>query len=79
MKKKTLVVVTWVDAVGSDGWVDDKHLKSIKLYDADTVGYVVRDDESSILITMTYDDEGENHGAYMCIPKFAIKKIRQIK
>lgn len=73
-----LVEICWIDATGADAWSTEKELKDVSLTPVKTVGYLFREDETSYLLTMTWDDERENFGAYICIPKGMITSVRVI-
>jgi hypothetical protein len=74
-----LVAVTWLDAVGADGWVSLKDLEKEVPVIHNSVGYVVTNNKSHITITMSYNEEKNNLGAWMVIPKQFVKKIKEIK
>ena len=74
-----LVEVQWLDAVGSDGWTTEKSLQKETAVIHNSVGYVVQETDEHITITMSYDTEKENLGAWLLIPKPYIKKLKKIK
>lgn len=73
-----LVQITWVDAIGGDGWTTEKELKEQELIIHNSVGYVVMEDNDKVTITMSYDADKDNLGAWLCIPKRYIVEMREI-
>ena len=74
-----LLEITWTDACGGDGWVEQDMLKKKELSTIVTVGFVVREIDKLITLTMCDDKDHEMFGAYMVIPKINIKKKRILK
>ncbi len=66
--------IVWLDAQGEDGW---KSLQEVKdgphLAQIDSVGFVIREDDTSITLALAIDTTNENSGAYMTIPKSCIQ------
>jgi hypothetical protein len=74
-----LVTVVWHDAVGADGWIDIKDLEKEVPVVHHSVGYVVKDTDEFITITMSYDEAKESLGAWLLIPKKFIISLTEIK
>jgi len=70
--------IIWVDSVGADGWVSKESVKEQEISTITTVGYLIAETTDSITLTMA-DTTLDECGAYMVIPKFAIKKKRLLK
>ena len=70
-----LVKVTWIDAIGNDGWVDIEDLKKEVPHEHHSVGYVAHETDYFITIAMSYDEHEKNMGAWLCIPKAYCKEI----
>lgn len=73
-----LVQVTWLDAIGDDGWLSLEKLKKEKPHEHNSVGYVAHETKEFITISMSYDKEEETMGAWLLIPKAYIKKIKKL-
>jgi len=74
-----LLEIIWTDACGGDGWIEQADLKKKELSIIVTVGFLVRETDKSITLTMCDDKDHEMYGAYMVIPKINIKKKRILK
>lgn len=73
-----LVQITWIDAVGGDGWTTEKELREQELIIHNSVGYLVTEDKDKVMITMSYDKDKESLGAWLCIPKVYIVEMRDV-
>lgn len=73
-----LVQVTWVDAIGDDGWLSLEELRKEKPTAHNSVGYLAHETEDFITITMSYDDVNDNMGGWLCIPKPYIQTIKEL-
>ena len=67
--------ITWIDSVGNDGWVLRDSVIEQDLGTITTVGYILYEDKERINLTMSNTTHDEV-GAYIVIPKFAIKGKR---
>lgn len=74
-----ILEITWIDACGGDAWIEVGDLKAKKISRITTVGYLVKEKEDSITLTMSFDEEHEMYGAFLVIPKINIKKKRILK
>lgn len=63
------VLITWIDAIGDDGWVDIEELRKEKPHIHHSMGFVAHETDECITIAMSYDEEEKNMGAWLCIPK----------
>lgn len=70
-----LALITWLDAMGGDGWISLQDLKLEKPCEHNSVGFIVNETEDFITISMSYEIDEENMGAWLCIPKLYIKSI----
>ena len=73
-----LVKLEWIDATGSDGWISKEDLEKELPGFHTTVGFVVKETEGFITITMNYDETKETFGAWMLVPKIMITKITEL-
>lgn len=73
------IEIYWLDAQGDDGWLSRKEVEKQHITLIHTVGLLVSETKDHIAVTLADDPENENVGAYMVIPKFAIKKKRYLK
>jgi hypothetical protein len=70
-----IVLITWVDAIGGDGWLSLQDLKQEKPHEHHSLGFIAHETDQFITIAMSYDEDEENMGAWLCIPKAYIKNI----
>lgn len=73
-----LVKITWIDAVGSDGWCELKELEKETPVTHHTVGYAVKETGGFITVTMSYNDDMDSLVAWVLIPKVMVIKIEEI-
>ena len=73
-----LVKVEWVDATGADGWIDKDELERELPGLHTTVGFVVKETDGFITITMNHDETKETFGAWMLIPRVMIISIEDL-
>ena len=72
-----LVQINWIDATGADGWIEKSDLEREVPALHTTVGYVVKETNGFITITMSYD-EASTLGAWMLIPKVMIVSVKDL-
>lgn len=77
-KAMKLVQVDWLDAVGGDGWCNEKELQDQTPVLHHSVGYVIKDTKESLTITMSWDEKKVNLGAWLLIPRAYIKKVKKL-
>lgn len=71
-----LAKVTWIDAIGGgDDWVSLEDLRKEKPHIHHSVGFVALETDELLTISMSYDEEEQNMGGWLCIPKPYIKEI----
>ena len=70
-----LVIATWSDAIGSDGWVELDELQTSKLSIHHTVGWLIAEREESLTICQSYDEVNECFGAYVTVPTVNIVNL----
>lgn len=70
-----LVVITWTDAIGGDGWISPEELDDMILTVHTTAGFLFKDTHDSITVVMSYNDDMDNLGAYVVIPKVNISAM----
>jgi len=73
-----LVTVKWIDALGGDGFIEKSDLEKQTPVSHNSVGYVVKETDSFITLTMSYNDDMDNLGAWMLIPKIMVVKITEL-
>ena len=73
-----LTKITWIDATGADGWIEEKVLINEVPIIHHSVGYIVKETEGYITVTMSYDEKKESLGAWLLIPKIFITKRENI-
>lgn len=69
------VLITWIDAIGDDGWVTLEELKKEKPHEHHSMGFLCHETAECMTISMSYDEEEKNMGAWLCIPKPYIKEV----
>lgn len=69
------IKVTWIDAIGDDGWVTLEELRQQKPHEHHSIGFLAHETDECITIAMSYDAEESNMGAWLCIPRPYIKEI----
>lgn len=72
---KKIVLITWIDAMGGDGWLSLQEIKSQKPCEHNSIGFLVHETDEFVTITMSSEVEEENMGAWLCIPRLYIKKV----
>lgn len=70
-----LVVITWEDSVGYDGWCTLDEIIATELSEHVAVGFLVHETEDALYITQSYDEVNENYGAVQVIAKSAVIHI----
>lgn len=73
-----IVSITWIDAIGEDGWVDIEELKQQKPHEHHSIGFLAHETEECVTIAMSRDEEEGNMGAWLCIPKPYIKEMFEL-
>jgi len=73
-----LVTVKWIDALGADGFIEKSDLEKEIPVIHNSVGYVVKETDSFITLTMSYNDDMDNLGAWLLIPKVMVVKITEV-
>ena len=80
-KRYPLVRVEWVDSCGIRRWSDNSSVKELTPLDCVSVGWVLRDDETSINLVSSNDGQGEdsNVDGIQCIPRSAVRKVEHLR
>jgi len=74
-----LTIVTWIDAIGADGWTSLKDIVDTELSEHTTVGFLVMETDNAVKLTMSYDSVNEdNYGAWVVIPKVNIISQKEV-
>jgi hypothetical protein len=73
-----LIKVVWLDAVGADGWITREDLEKEVPITHNSVGYLVKETDTFITITMSRDDKEESLGGWLLIPKKMILSIHDL-
>lgn len=74
-KKCKIVIVEWVDSMGSSGWHDYTETNM----DCVSAGHLIAVKKDRVVIAMNKSMHNSTYGDYMEIPKAAIKKISRIR
>lgn len=69
------VQITWIDAIGDDGWVSLEDIKKEKPTEHHSVGFLCHETDEFMTISMSYDETEDNMGAWLLIPKPYIKEV----
>ena len=70
--------IDWIDAKGCDGWVEHAELLKERPTTHHAIGYVVQDTPDYVTITMSYNDELDNLGAWTVIPRCMITNLKYL-
>lgn len=71
--KYPIVLITWIDACGGgDQWISLEDLLRQELVTHYSIGYLVKEDTTSTIITMSYENDEESMGAFLVIPNVNI-------
>jgi len=77
--KYPTVLITWIDASGGgDQWISLDDLLKQSLVTHHSIGYLVKEDATSTTITMSYEDDEQNMGAYLVIPNINIISKKEL-
>ena len=72
-KNLTVVHIRWVDPTSQDAWEDIKDFKE-EAHVIDTVGFFLKETDSTLSLALNIDVEREGCSCVMSIPKVCIKK-----
>lgn len=73
---RPLMLVEWVDAAHTDGWVDPDDLDDFGVSLCQCVGFVLRDTDDELLLAQSVDTRHGKVDSMMAIPKVAV--VRRI-
>ena len=78
-----IVEVEWEDSNGIGGWVGLSGARSLKPYQARSVGYVVEESKGHLTICQAipsgpHEDDQKTHEYISAIPRSAIRKVRTL-
>lgn len=72
------VVVVWFDAVSYDEWEEIEDAKDLELHTIKTLGFLVHEDETRIIIATSWDVEREAVAGKWAIPKTWLVSMQEI-
>jgi hypothetical protein len=75
---KTLVEVSWIDAVSTHGWETDAET-DLESETMTTIGFIIAGNEESVIIASTIDATGVSNNCRLKIPVGMINTIREIR
>ena len=79
-KDLNLVQVEWLDAMSDDNtWQDLKELQEQKLRPVTSVGYIIKEDNDSVILVSSFDEESQCGGGGVVIPTNCITKKTILK
>ena len=67
--KPKAVLVTWVDAVSHDPWVDIEEIKNQEVHTIHTLGFLLSEDDRKIVLAASWDVDNEHVASTWSIPK----------
>lgn len=70
------VVVTWVDAISDDSWTDIEKAKELQPPVMKTLGYLIHEDDTKVIIAASYDEENEKVASFYAIPRAWLIEIK---
>ncbi len=79
--KQKVFLVDWIDSCGQEGWISKDNLQ-VHATMCQTIGFLVGETDEAIALALNRSTMGEGYRPYgeiICIPKVAIKKMRQLK
>lgn len=79
MDNGTLVLVQWVDIVGDDNWLTIEDGQSINTHPFVSVGWLLRKDKSTLVITSCYSPADDTVGGVTSIPMGAVLDVKPLK
>ena len=79
MLNGTLVMVRWEDIVGDDNWQTRKEAIGVIPHNFVSVGWLLRKDKKSIVITACYSPDDDTVGSITSIPIGAVLEVKTIK
>ena len=72
-----MIHVTWVDSVGTEGWVNDHKNSNMN---CETTGFFISENEEMVKVALNKSHVGADmYGDYIEIPKVAIKGRRWVR
>lgn len=74
-----LTIVKWVDAVSEDSWEEIDEAKKLDLHEIFTVGFLLDQDDSKIIIASSWDKDREAVAQHIAIPLAWIIEMDTIK
>jgi hypothetical protein len=80
MKLPKIVQVDWIDACSYSqrGWMDKESASEFTPYKVTSVGYLLRDDEHAVILSLNLDEGGKT-SVLMDIPRAYVKKIKTLR
>ena len=80
MNTPKIVQVDWIDACSYShrGWMDQEDASDFTPYKVTSVGYLLRDDEHAVILSLNMDQGGKT-SVLMEIPRAYVKKLRTLK
>lgn len=73
-----VVYIEWLDTIKQLDWEIIKDL-NIDINISKSIGWLVKENELSLVIALSYDDDTKSVSCFKNIPKVAIKKRKYIK
>lgn len=78
-----IAMVDWVDSAGKGGWDDPKSHQNLSPYRCRSVGFLVRDDDQTVILAQSITHPMEQYEPRMAdsiaIPKCAVQNITIIQ
>jgi len=75
----TLVLIRWKDIVGDDNWQTRKDAKELQPHEFVSVGWLLRKDKKSIVITSCYSPDDDTVGSVTSIPMGTVLEVKQLR
>lgn len=80
MKKYRMVVVEWMDAaIYGHGWEDTDAIAERKPQKCVSIGFLVRQSKTEVVITQTLSDDGQALNQIVIPTSFLCAKVRTLK
>jgi hypothetical protein len=79
MDRQDIVYIEWIDPHSVDEWTDKDNEMLTSMQNVITVGRLVRETSSYVVIALNWCPDTENVSCSMHIPRVCIKKMEHIK
>lgn len=79
MPKDRMVKVTWHDASSHVGWMDRKNAAVYSPYVCESIGFLLRNDRSAVVLSMNKNAQTNKFGDTIDIPRGMVRSIKTLR